>query len=514
MVYQSSGLFQLIPFLTVGFALSAPSPVSLQVVAEQGERRLDTFCTTVKLLDSYGDGWHGGSLQIKDSSSILVAEIGETTFLSGSIYSESLCLGGGCYTAQAVGTSYLTERAWTIQVSGDSAVLASTAYGDNSVHSYCLEYDMVCPAGQEPSSNTTCRDCPIDTWSDEISNSFCTPCINSFNTEGNTGSTSNTCVQGNLVCTTVNLLDSVSDGWHGGSLQIKDSSFTLVAEIGETTFLSGSTYSESLCLGGGCYTAQAVGTSYIYERSWNIQVSGDSAVLASTDYGDNSVHSYCLEYDMVCPVGQEPSSDFTCRDCPEDTYSDESSASFCTPCGYGGSTDGLTGSDSCSYASNLVAGIVVIAIVIALCMCCFYMCAKCCSSERKNTTFTTTVMQPVPQLFTAQLAEPEIQMQVQQPPMVPQWGQTQQQQPPMVPQWGQTQQQQPYVQQQPYGQQQQPYVQQQQPYGGQQQQPYGQQLPTATAMPMMSTLPAYNPQQQAYPQQQQQFPQEGGLGFK
>ena len=173
----------------------------------------------VDMSDSFGDGWNGNVLEIRDENDVVV---GTATIPAGSLGSETFCLPDGCYSVDVDGGAFQSEVSWDISVNGN------------------LELSGGAPeSGLELAVNTLCDDPPPSCDMNEV---------------------------------VVDMADSFGDGWNGNVLEIFDENGNLV---GDATLLTGSSGTETFCLPDGCYTVDVDGGSFDSEVSWDILVNGN-----------------------------------------------------------------------------------------------------------------------------------------------------------------------------------------------------------------------------------------------
>ena len=209
------------------------------------------FCTyTINLVDSWGDGWNGGTITVSQNGE----QIGSYTISSGSsaTYTVDLCSGVDAlftYTA----ASYPGENSWTVVDANNETVWSGTGSGMSS-------------------GNTL----------DEI----VTP---------NCGGCTSTCEY------TINLTDSWGDGWNGGTITVSQND----EELGTFTIASGSSasYTVELCDGMDVvftYTA----ASYPGENSWVVLDANGEQVWTGTGTGMTSGSTLTETVTVSC--GSEP----------------------------------------------------------------------------------------------------------------------------------------------------------------------------------------------------------------
>lgn len=85
------------------------------------------ICGELILFDSFGDGWNGAVLSVFDENDFLVAS---TTMSSGSMETQTICLGEGCYTIGVTGGTFPSEVSWFMSVSG-SYIGGGAPFGDS-----------------------------------------------------------------------------------------------------------------------------------------------------------------------------------------------------------------------------------------------------------------------------------------------------------------------------------------------------------------------------------------------
>jgi hypothetical protein len=323
----------------------------------------DDNIVVVDMADSFGDGWNGNVLEIRDENDVVVAS---ATFDSGSSASETFCLPDGCYTVEVDGGGFPDEVSWDISVNGNLELSGGAPEGD-----LALSVNTTCGGGGgDCADNAYELELIFDQFSSEtswtitdeggnvvasgsgylglggatVTEDICLPdgCydFNAFDsfgdgmccTYGNGGYTL-TDAEGNVVASggdfgaeettafgagagcdggggdcednevVVDLFDSFGDGWNGAVLEISDGNGSVV---GSATLPSGSSIgSESFCLPDGCYTVDVSSGDFPSEVSWDMSVNGNLELS-----GGAPQSGLALGVNTTCDGGGGP----TCED--------------------------------------------------------------------------------------------------------------------------------------------------------------------------------------------------------
>lgn len=193
-------------------------------------------CVSISLYDSFGDGWNGGGLTIRDNSGVLVYS-GAVPSGADSTYS-TLCLPTGCYLIEVTGGSFPSEIYWSM-----------TAY-----HNYFGGNTIIAsggaPDGQYVGVGADCEN---------------VGCINPQSCNYN----SLAIYSGGICCldhcVSMYMYDSFGDGWNGAHYYIRDWNGEIRVE---GTLYYGDFSVEDCCLQDGCYTLEVSGGGFASEISW------------------------------------------------------------------------------------------------------------------------------------------------------------------------------------------------------------------------------------------------------
>ena len=138
----------------------------------------ESWCSTVNLLDSFGDGWTGDAVLFFTSVDTGYVLLPGLKLPEGSSSAEPLCFGCGCYIGQATAGDYPDEMSWNVQDSS-GATLASAKKTKQS-KSFCpmSMSCFSCPVGSlSNSAGTACEPCPAGKYNDvEGLNLACAAC--------------------------------------------------------------------------------------------------------------------------------------------------------------------------------------------------------------------------------------------------------------------------------------------------------------------------------------------------
>ena len=259
------------------------------------------------MYDSYGDGWNGNFFQVYNEE---VAQLVDTTLVSGSEGMYEFCLNDGCYSIVTTnGGSWTYEVSWVLVYGTDTLATgvspSNTAISLNEDCGFvfgCIDATACNYNANANVDDASCAyavtyyDCEGNCVSDIDGDGFCDEleiygCTDETAVNYNSEATEedNSCVYAsdcefNFVL--INMQDSYGDGWNGNMLNVTNSNADTIIAL---TLSSGSEGTESYCIEDDCYVFTTTNDGgWPYEVSWDLMNSNGEVLLsgaAPSTYG-------------------------------------------------------------------------------------------------------------------------------------------------------------------------------------------------------------------------------------
>jgi hypothetical protein len=240
---------------------------------------------TVRMTDSYGDGWNGVNLYFTPDKSSSV------TLPSGSLGTTSICLPPGTYSPFACDGSWQEEVGWTIVNYGLTGGASTTCGATSGSFTVTNNNSPTQLPTRVPTRGPTEAPSRAPTAAPSVSRAP-TTAPSSAPTPSPTEAP---------ICTTavVTMVDSYGDGWNGNILHLGSHSITLA---------SGSSGSSTVCLEPGEYVPTCCGGSWTEEVGWTVKIdgivvsSGGASTSCSVTYTAFSVSGLTTDAPTIVPT--------------------------------------------------------------------------------------------------------------------------------------------------------------------------------------------------------------------